>query len=92
MDTVIGLAAGAILLVLGYSLKRSESHITKLKEFKKELHLYCSHIYTEHDEEDVWDYVLEPCPNQATVITSNGSMCEDHFALYIDSMSTNRSE
>jgi len=91
MDTMIGLIAGAFLIVCGYCLKRSETTEIKTKEPDEPL-FYCSHIDTEHEEDDVWDYTLEPCPQKATVITHNGSLCEDHFALYIDSMSINRSE
>lgn len=83
MEYTLGGLLAICCILLGYSLKRLTYETNE-----PSIELYCGYIETIHsNEEDPWDYTLEPCSEIASVIIGGNSRCEDHLAIYLQEMS-----
>lgn len=96
MKQLLGVIIGAGLIYIGYSLRNPKE---KKPRFEiKDTHdildsIYCGDISTSpSDENDPWDYTLEPCKKKACTIRGGQALCDDHLDIYLAEMIQRRND
>lgn len=92
MQDIVGALLGAGLVSSGFILKFIFDKAVPTQQNKDKMftnmafagEILCGHVDTVPiEEDDPWNYLLEPCDKPALVTMGGLSMCEDHRDAYL---------
>jgi hypothetical protein len=94
VQDVVATLLGASLVSAGFFLRYLIEKPKSIQQNKTQFtsmafagELLCGHVETvPTDEDDPWNYLLEPCELPAIVTMGGQSMCEDHRDVYLQDM------